>query len=82
MGEWRWDPWHQSHQLAAHSLFIDPARAWQPGRRPFGGGGDPTHQDPHFELVAGAPDIYARTVEQFNDEVPVLDAAHLQRACQ
>src|SRR5713101_3971981 len=41
-----------------------------------------THHEPHFEGMAGAAETYARLVDQFAAEVPILDADHLVRACQ
>jgi glycosyltransferase involved in cell wall biosynthesis len=41
-----------------------------------------THHEPHFERIAGAAETYARLVDQFTADVPILDADHLVRACQ
>jgi hypothetical protein len=41
-----------------------------------------THHEPHFELVPGARQTYARLVEAFHQAVPVVDAASLVEASQ
>jgi glycosyltransferase involved in cell wall biosynthesis len=53
LGEMRWDPWHKTDRLAAHSLWIDPGQAWRPSAALFEDGGDPDFAFQQSCLAAG-----------------------------
>jgi glycosyltransferase involved in cell wall biosynthesis len=53
LGERKWDPWHRCERLALHSLFIDPARVWQPAVHPFVDDGDPSYELERSCVTAG-----------------------------